>query len=268
MRGGWIGIVLGLFAIGEYIADALPQIPSRTTFPSSILRPASGGFCGWMIAGAVGASPVWGAILGVAGALAGMWGGLAFRKWLIERSGAIPAAVIEDIIAIGLSVLFVLTARAQSQPGSAVTANATVGNAAPAFSLKTIDGRTLTLADYRGRTLVLNVWGSWCPPCRQEAPTLAVLAQQYRSQGVAFLGDDVGDTPSNALAFTRSVDISYPSISDPSYLIVQRFSQVAPVSDTPTTVVIDKTGHVAGMVLGEVSYGQMTTLLRNAAVTQ
>ena len=139
---------------------------------------------------------------------------------------------------------------------------------APDFTATSLTGTTIRLSSYRGKTLVLNFWGSWCPPCRAEAPTLAVLAQQYSSKGVAFLGDDVADTPSNALAFTRSVDITYPSISDPGYLVVQRFSQVAPVSDTPTTVVIDKTGHVAGMVLGEVSYGQMTTLLRNAAVTQ
>jgi peroxiredoxin len=139
---------------------------------------------------------------------------------------------------------------------------------APDVTATSLTGSTISLSSYRGQTVVLNFWGSWCSPCRQEAPTLAVLAQQYRSQGVAFLGDDVGDTPSNALAFTRSVGISYPSISDPGYLIVQKFSQAAPVSDTPTTVVIDKTGHVAGMVLGTVSYGQMTTLLRNAAVTE
>jgi peroxiredoxin len=139
---------------------------------------------------------------------------------------------------------------------------------APDFTATSLTGATIDMSSYRGKTVVLNFWGSWCPPCRQEAPTLAVLAQQYHAQGVAFLGDDVGDTPANALAFTRSAGISYPSISDPSYLIVQKFSQVAPVSDTPTTVVIDKTGHVAGMVLGGVSYGQMTTLLRNAAVTQ
>jgi peroxiredoxin len=138
----------------------------------------------------------------------------------------------------------------------------------PDFTGTSLTGTTIKLSSYLGKTVVLNFWGSWCPPCRAEAPTLAVLDEQYRSQGVAFLGDDVGDTPANALAFTRSVGITYPSISDPGYLIVQKFSQAAPVSDTPTTVVIDKTGHVAGMVLGEVSYGEMTTLLRNAAVTQ
>jgi len=89
------------------------------------------------------------------------------------------------------------------------------------------------------------------PPCRDEAPTLEVLSQQYGSRGVAFLGDDVADTPANALAFNRSVGITYPSVNDPGYVIVQDFSQTAPVSDTPTTVVVDRTGHVAGMVLGK-----------------
>jgi thiol-disulfide isomerase/thioredoxin len=116
--------------------------------------------------------------------------------------------------------------------------------------------------------VVLNFWGSWCAPCRGEAPTLAVLSQQYGSQGVAFLGDDVGDTQANALAFTRKVDVTYPSINDPGYAVVQKFSQVAPVSDTPTTVVIDKTGHIAGMVVGAITYGQMVTLLHDAEVTQ
>jgi thiol-disulfide isomerase/thioredoxin len=139
---------------------------------------------------------------------------------------------------------------------------------APDVTGKSLTGATIKLSSYRGKTVVLNFWGSWCPPCRTEAPTLAVLAEQYGKQGVAFVGDDVGDSPANALAFTRSIGITYPSINDPSYAVVQKFSQVAPVSDTPTTVVIDKTGHVVGMVLGQVSYGQMTTLLRDAEVTQ
>jgi thiol-disulfide isomerase/thioredoxin len=135
---------------------------------------------------------------------------------------------------------------------------------APEVSAKSLTGATIKLSGYRGKTLVLNFWGSWCPPCRDEGPTLAVLDQQYQSKGVAFLGDDVADTPANALAFTRSVGITYPSINDPGYAVVQDFSQVAPVSDTPTTVVIDTTGHVVGMVLGQASYGQMTTLLHDA----
>jgi peroxiredoxin len=184
-----------------------------------------------------------------------------------RRTVVTVTAVVAVLLAGALAVTFLTQGKGNASDGN-VEYQAGHRPLAPDVSATSLTGATIKLSSYRGKTVVLNFWGSWCPPCRAEAPTLAVLSQQYRSKGVAFLGDDVGDTPSNALAFTRSVGITYPSISDPSYLVVQRFSQVAPVSDTPTTVVIDKTGHVAGMVLGEVSYGEMTTLLRNAAVTQ
>jgi thiol-disulfide isomerase/thioredoxin len=134
---------------------------------------------------------------------------------------------------------------------------------APDFTGTSLTGTPISLASYRGKVVVLNFWGSWCNPCRSEAPTLAVLDEQYGAKGVSFLGDDVGDTTANALAFTRSVGISYPSVNDASYSVVQKFGQVAPVSDTPTTVVIDRTGHIAGLVIGEISYQTMTTILRD-----
>jgi thiol-disulfide isomerase/thioredoxin len=139
---------------------------------------------------------------------------------------------------------------------------------APDLVGTSLTGSPVKLTSYRGKTVVLNLWGSWCSPCRGEAATLALLDKRYGPQGVAFLGDDVGDTPANALAFTRSAGITYPSINDQGYAVVQQLSQVIPVKDTPTTIVIDKTGHVAGTVIGAVSYGGMTSLLRDAAVTQ
>lgn len=184
-----------------------------------------------------------------------------------RRTFVTVTAVLAVLLAGALTVTFLTQGKGNASNDSSVQYQPGHRPLAPDFSATSLTGTTIKLSSYRGKTVVLNFWGSWCAPCRQEAPTLAVLAQQYRSHGVAFLGDDVGDTPSNALAFTHSAGISYPSVSDPAYLIVQKFSQAAPVSDTPTTVVIDKTGHVAGMVLGTVSYGQMTTLLSKAAVT-
>jgi thiol-disulfide isomerase/thioredoxin len=139
---------------------------------------------------------------------------------------------------------------------------------APDITGTSLTGTAIKLSSYRGKTVVLNFWGSWCAPCRGEAPVLALLDKQYGAKGVAFLGDDVGDTPANALAFTRGVGISYPSINDQGYAVLAQLSQVVPVKDTPTTVVIDKTGHVAGTIVGAVNYGEMTTLLRDAEVTQ
>jgi peroxiredoxin len=136
---------------------------------------------------------------------------------------------------------------------------------APDFTGTSLTGTQIRLASYRGKVVVLNFWGSWCPPFRAEAPTLAVLAEQYKSQGVSFLGDDVGDTATNALAFTHDVGITYPSVNDPGYAVVQDFSRVVAVSDTPTTVVIDRTGHIAGLVIGEITYQAMTTILHDVA---
>lgn len=138
---------------------------------------------------------------------------------------------------------------------------------APRFSATSLTGTPIRLASYRGKVVVLNFWGSWCPPCRDESPTLAVLAQQYGSRGVSFLGDDVGDSTVNALAFAHSIGITYPSVNDSSYAIVQAFDKVAPVAYTPTTLVIDKTGHVAGVVIGKVTYQVMTTMLHDAVTT-
>ncbi|HEV3154310.1 MAG TPA: hypothetical protein VGZ02_10940 [Candidatus Baltobacteraceae bacterium] len=107
-RGGWLGLVFAALAIGEYVADALPQIPPRTQLPSPLLRAASGAYCGYAMAALTGNAPVAGAILGVAGAAIGLYGGLAVRLRMIEAIGAIPAAIAEDVAAIAIAIAAVL----------------------------------------------------------------------------------------------------------------------------------------------------------------
>jgi peroxiredoxin len=132
---------------------------------------------------------------------------------------------------------------------------------APDFTGTTLTGSRLSFASYRGKVVVLNFWGSWCVPCREEASTLAAAAALYRSSGVAFLGVDVRDTTASAEAFTRSFGVTYPSVSDQSSAITLDFAAVVPVAATPTTLVIDRTGHIAGAVFGSTTYPQLTTIL-------
>jgi thiol-disulfide isomerase/thioredoxin len=187
-----------------------------------------------------------------------------------KRRTVVTVTAVVAVLLAGALAVTLLTSGKDNTANATNTVEYQAGHRplAPDFAGTSLTGTTIKLSSYRGKTVVLNFWGSWCPPCRDEAPTLAVLDEQYGSKGVAFIGDDVGDTPANALAFTHSVGITYPSINDPGYAVVQQLSRVTPVSDTPTTVVIDKTGHVAAMVLGAVTYGEMTTLLRDAVVTQ
>ena len=137
----------------------------------------------------------------------------------------------------------------------------------PDFTGRTLTGASLRLASYRGKVVVLNFWGSWCVPCRSEAPTLAVLSEQYRSRGVSFIGDDVGDTPASALSFTREMGITYPSVNDPGYQIAQELGKVVLVNDTPTTLVIDRTGRLAGVIYGSTTYSVLNTMLQDVAVS-
>ena len=134
----------------------------------------------------------------------------------------------------------------------------------PDITATSLTGSPVKMTSYRGKILVLNFWWSACAPCIAEAPTLEVAYQQYHPQGVDFLGDDMDDTPTNALSFIHSEGISYPSINDPSDSVVQQFSQAVLVSATPTTAVIDKTGHVVGISLGRISIGELATLIHQA----
>jgi thiol-disulfide isomerase/thioredoxin len=184
-----------------------------------------------------------------------------------RRTVVTTTAVAALLLAAALTVTL-LTSGNGSASGGPIVYQAGHRPLVPEFTGTSLTGTKIQLSNYRGKTLVLNFWGSWCAPCRAEAPTLAVVAQQYRSRGVAFLGDNLEDTPVNALGFDRSYGITYPSVNDAGDSVVQAVSQAAPVSDTPTTVVIDKTGHLAGMILGMASYADLTRLLRDAEVTR
>jgi thiol-disulfide isomerase/thioredoxin len=185
-----------------------------------------------------------------------------------RRTVVTVTAVAAVLLAGALAATLLTQGKGNAASNGFVTYQAGQRPLAPDVTGKSLTGGAISLSSYRGKTLVLNFWGSWCAPCRAEAQTLAYLSKEYSSKGVAFLGDDVEDTPQNGLTFESTYGITYPSLNDPGSSLAQELYQVAPVNDTPTTIVIDKTGHVVGEVLGEVSFGQMTTLLHDAAVTK
>ena len=138
---------------------------------------------------------------------------------------------------------------------------------APRFTATTLTGSRLSFSSYRGKVVVLNFWGSWCVPCREEASTLSAVAARYQPSGVSFLGVDVRDTAASAEAFARSFHVPYPSVSDPGSVITQDFTAAVPIAGTPTTLVIDRTGHVAGAVFGAVTYPELTAILAKVTGT-
>lgn len=122
---------------------------------------------------------------------------------------------------------------------------------APVLEGPTLDGGTVSTAQFAGKVIVVNVWGSWCAPCRAEAPEL-VKASDELGDGVVFLGLNTRENDEGpALAFERAFGIDYDSIYDPDGKLLLGFGQLPPKA-IPSTVVIDAKGRVAARVLGAV----------------
>ncbi len=107
MRGTVWGVVFSIAAVGEYVVDALPTTPSRTSAVGLSARIVSGAVAGWMIATMHTGPAILGAAAGVAGAVIGTFGGHAARLAAIARIGGYPAAALEDAVAIGLAAIIV-----------------------------------------------------------------------------------------------------------------------------------------------------------------
>jgi thiol-disulfide isomerase/thioredoxin len=123
--------------------------------------------------------------------------------------------------------------------------------AAPEIAGPTLTGPTVSLADYRGKVVVLNNWASWCLPCNDEAPTLVAAARKYASKDVAFVGLDVSDQDASAREFTATYGVPYPSIIDASGRQLARLPGVPPEA-LPTTLIIDRDGNIAVRIIGAV----------------
>ena len=131
--------------------------------------------------------------------------------------------------------------------------------AAPALSGMTLSGKNYTFNV--GQVAVLNVWASWCAPCRAEAPTLAALSEKYTD--VAFMGILTRDNPVNAEAFARRFALPYPTLIDDSVLI--GFRKSLPANAIPSTVLIDKRGDVAARISGEVTFASLSELIEKVS---
>ncbi|MBV9271420.1 MAG: TlpA family protein disulfide reductase [Candidatus Eremiobacteraeota bacterium] len=130
---------------------------------------------------------------------------------------------------------------------------ALAGQPAPALPLKDAEGRDVTLDAYRGHIVVINLWATWCPPCRAEMPELQRLYSAYRSRGVIVLGVNQGESAGRATEFARSLGIHFPILLDPNQEYGRRFTALG----LPTTVVIDRNGTIVRGYDGPLAYAQM-----------
>ena len=154
-------------------------------------------------------------------------------------------------------VVAVLAAYFRGGSGAAAGPEALAGRVAPSFTVDRLGGGSGALSDYRGRIVVLNLWATWCPPCRAEMPDLQRLYQKFRSRGVVVLGIDQGESGARAAVFAAALGIRYPILIDEQ----QQYGRVYAALGMPTTIVIDRSGIVQRGYDGALSYDQMAAAI-------
>jgi thiol-disulfide isomerase/thioredoxin len=127
------------------------------------------------------------------------------------------------------------------------------GSAAPVFALRDDRGLPVSLTSYRGHVVLMNLWASWCPPCRAEMPDLQRLANAYSSAGIAIIGVNEGESPTRARAFAGSLGIRFPIWIDDR----QRYGRTYTALGLPTTVILDRRGVVVRGFDGALTYPEM-----------
>ncbi len=122
-------------------------------------------------------------------------------------------------------------------------------------------GQPVDVASWLGDVVLVNTWYAACPPCRAEAPDLATIARDYAPAGVHAVGLNFTDEAGAAQSFERTFDLPYPSIEDTDGSAVASLQGTVPVQAVPTTVLLDREGHVAARILGTADPSTLRTLL-------
>ena len=183
-----------------------------------------------------------------------------------RRRGRARAAVALVVATMGLSACTM-------DPGTPTATDGVVQVIAPEDrrQVKTFTGDLLGGGDFdstslAGKVVVYNVWGSWCAPCRTEAPVLRRVSEETRGLGVRFVGINVRDNDAAARAFEDSYGIEYPSITtDTSSDAVLAFGSALPPSAVPSPLVVDAQGRLAARIVGPTDYSTLSTLVTETA---
>jgi cytochrome c biogenesis protein CcmG, thiol:disulfide interchange protein DsbE len=129
---------------------------------------------------------------------------------------------------------------------------------APDFTITTFEGEAFSLSDQRGKIVVINFWGSWCAPCRDEAPHLQAVYEKYQDEGVVLVGVTYLDTREDSLAFIEEFGLTYPNGPDSRVEISRNKYRIR---GAPENFVVDRDGNITYFHLGPITESQLSAVL-------
>jgi thiol-disulfide isomerase/thioredoxin len=157
-------------------------------------------------------------------------------------------------------------ARCQTSPAGVIECAPNDRPPPPELSGELLDGGRYDVTQDRGQVVVVNFWGSWCPPCRAEADDLDRTYQATKSAGVRFLGINIQDDRDKARAFEQNFRVNYPSLFDPASRLTLAFA--IPPTVTPATIVLDREGRIAAVIRRAVRADEFRPLVERVAAEQ
>ena len=122
------------------------------------------------------------------------------------------------------------------------------GFAAPDFTLKSADGRNYSLSELKGQAILLNLWATWCPPCRAEMPTIEKMYQEYKDQGLVVIAINMTyqDDPSSVVPFAQEYGLTFPILLDETGIVASAYQ----LRSLPSSFFINRKGIIQEVVIG------------------
>lgn len=151
------------------------------------------------------------------------------------------------ILVAGLAWIFVSADRAGTSTASKIPAPR-AGFLAPDFSLNTPDGTNVTLSELRGQAVLVNLWATWCPPCRAEMPTMQKLYDEYKDQGFVVLAVNMTyqDNPPAVVPFVQDNGLNFPILLEETGKVAEKYE----LRSLPSSFFIDRYGVIQEVVIG------------------
>jgi peroxiredoxin len=182
-----------------------------------------------------------------------------FKRELVVKRDPVVIIVVAMVVTVMIVFGFQMARRNAGQTASA--GPSMTGQAAPDFTLESLDGKTVRLSDFRGKGVLLNFWATWCQPCKIEMPWFAELQKQYGPQGLQIVGVAMDDaSPKEIGEFAHDLGVNYPILVGKEEV----GNAYGGVQFLPATFYIGRDGKVVDKVFGLKGRGEIEDSIKKA----